>query len=339
MSLPAARKILVTEVAGLGDNVHLLPALWLVRRTYPDADLHVLGAANSCGIFRLTPWVDRVWGYPWNPRPPLLEHVRWGLRLRREQFDLTINFSGSDRTTTLMALAGAPERWGRRPHDGGMRGFALFHSRVLEHPFYEEPMYVQKWALLRGLGFGGSERPEYHVTIRGEWLAEAGMAPGDAGHYLHVSPYASAARKELAEPQMADLLDALHREHPHLRLVLSCGPTGRERDALERLLGRLATPPWRVFAGTLDIPQLAAVIQGAALHLSPDTGSFHLAQLAGTPYVVWYRKHGGEREWVEPTQRNRVLYSDQGDERAMSGVDNASVLGAVRQLLAADATA
>src|SRR5436853_7161362 len=83
----AQRKLLVIELAGLGDNVHLLPALWLVRRQWPGAELHVMVNANVASLFKLTPWVDRLWSYPTAPKPGVRENLRWANALRREHFD------------------------------------------------------------------------------------------------------------------------------------------------------------------------------------------------------------------------------------------------------------
>jgi len=335
MTLPAARKILVMEVAGLGDNVHLLPALWLARRAWPDAQLHVCAAQGTSELFRLTPWVDRVWSYPWNPRPGLGAHLAFGRQLRNERYDLVVNFSGSDRTTLLARQTGAPERWGRRPHDGGMAGFGWFYTRVLEHPFYAEPMFRQKWRCLRDQGLPAGEAPEFHVTIPAELRRRAGIEPADEGRYIHVSPFTTADRRELSPAQLGELIAGLQREFPQHRLVVSCAPTGRERGKLARLLAGLATPPWKVFAGTLDIPALAAVLERAALNLCGDTGSLHLSLMTGTPAVAWFRKHvrDAEREWIPPGSRYRVLVSDQGSDAALAGIDTAALLGAARELI------
>ena len=325
MTLPAAKKILVMEVAGLGDNVHLLPALWLVRRSYPDAQLYVLAATGTSGLFKLTPWVDKAWSYPWNPRPSFAEHLRWGFKLRAERYDFVINFSGSDRTTLLARMSGAPERWGRRPHDGGMLGFGAFYTRVLEHPFYSIPMFQQKFNCLVAEGFTGSAAPEFHAEV---------AAPAERG-YLHVSPCTTAARRELPVAQLAELLNTLCREFPSRKLVLSCAPAPREREKLAALVPLLATKPWQVHAGTLDIPGLAALIKGAALHLCGDTGALHLALMTGTRAVAWFRKHAhdAEHEWIPPGPDYRVLVSDTGTEDALGGIANDNLLAAARELL------
>jgi ADP-heptose:LPS heptosyltransferase len=315
------------EVAGLGDNVHLLPALWLARRTYPDAQLHVLAASGAASLFKLTPWVDRVWSYPWNPRPSMLEQLRWGMTLRAQRYDLVINFSGSDRTTLLAGMSGAPQRWGRRPHDGGMIGFGMFYTRVLEQPFYTRPMFMQKFDCLAAQGFSGCTAPEFHIEL---------AAPAETG-YIHVSPCTTAPRRELPLAQLAELLNTLSREFPERRLVLSCAPEPRERERLAALLPLLAVPPWQVHAGTLDIPGLASLIKGAALHLCGDTGALHLALMTGTPAVAWFRKHAhdAEREWIPPGPRYRVRVSNEGSEEALGGISTGALLDDARELLRA----
>jgi len=78
---------LVMELAGLGDNVHLLPALWLVRRQWPEAKLHLMVNAHVASLFKLTPWVDRLWAYPSSPKPGPAGSLRWSSNLRAERFD------------------------------------------------------------------------------------------------------------------------------------------------------------------------------------------------------------------------------------------------------------
>ena len=45
----------------------------------------------------------------------------------------------------------------------------------------------------------------------------------------------------------------------------------------------LPQKPWRVFAGQLNLTQLAAVIQHSALHFCGDTGTLHLAAMTKHP--------------------------------------------------------
>src|SRR5207244_4818997 len=114
----AQRKLLVMELAGLGDNVHLLPALWLVRRQWPDAELHVMIYAHIASLFKLTPWVDRVWPYPNAPKADFGENLRWARALRRERFDCLFNTTGYDRASLMNWVICSSLHIGRRTVDG-----------------------------------------------------------------------------------------------------------------------------------------------------------------------------------------------------------------------------
>ena len=336
MSVPAAaQRVLVIELAGLGDNVHLLPALWLVRRQWPDAQLHVMANAHVANLFRLTPWVDRVWEYPSNPKPGLAENLRWTADLRREKFDVVINTTGSDRSSMISWATRAKVRIGRRPADGGPPGWRLLFTQVMEHPHYQEPMYVQKWNCLRAVGIGqAGARPEFHVTIDPGLRRAAGIDAGDEGRYIHVSPFTTADERELPGAQVAEIITGLRAAHPGLRIAVSCAGNDRERSKLQRLLLLLRERPWRVFAGTLEVDALAAVIEKSALSLSGDTGSLHLSMMSAAPAVAWFRAHKGEREWIPQGSQYRVLVSEGGERDSLHGIDTAEVLRAAGEVLA-----
>lgn len=117
----AARKVVVVDLGFLGDSVQLVPALWEIRRHYPEAELHTLSAPVGAEALRLAPCVDRAWAFPLgSPSPPWWRH--WDLiwALRRQRFELALNLSGADRSIFLTALTGA--RW-RLAHSGGRQHF------------------------------------------------------------------------------------------------------------------------------------------------------------------------------------------------------------------------
>jgi len=328
------RKVLVMELAGLGDNVHLLPALWLVRRRWPDAQLNVMVNAHVASLFKLTPWVDRVWSYPSAPKPDLVENLRWARALRRERFDCVVNTSGSDRSSLLTWATRARLRIGRRPADGGPPGWRWLFTRVVDIPHYLEPMYMQKWRCLRQAGFrAGGDAPEFHVTIDPALRRNAGIGTEDEGRYIHISPFTTSQARELPRQQMAALIGGLRDAHPSLRIVLSCADNARERGQMNELLPRLREPPWRVYAGTLDVTGLAAIIETCALNLSGDTGSLHLAMMTQAPAVAWFRAHKGQNEWIPLAPQYRVLIAEGGAPDSLHGIATDALLAATTEIL------
>ncbi len=87
-----AKKVMVLDLGFLGDTVHLLPALWVIRQGYPGAELHVAVASHVVSFLDCAPWINRVWGYMRFPRHATLrENIGMVGQLRREKFDLVID--------------------------------------------------------------------------------------------------------------------------------------------------------------------------------------------------------------------------------------------------------
>src|SRR5271169_2685250 len=156
---------MVLDLGFLGDTVHLLPALWMIRQAYPQAELHAAVSEHIKSFLACAPWVNRVWGYMRYPRHATLrENWQMICDLRREEFDVVINLNGSDRSSWLTLLSGARERLGRIPDDGGPLFWRRMFTAHIECPRTPEPVYLQKCRCLAKAGFPFTQ-PEFHVEI------------------------------------------------------------------------------------------------------------------------------------------------------------------------------
>lgn len=326
-----AKKIMVLDLGFLGDTVHLLPALWMVRQAYPRAELHVTVATHIVSFMDCAPWVDRVWGYMRYPRHATLrENLDMVRRLRREKFDALINLNGSDRSSWLTFFSGARERLGRMPDDGGPPFWKFMFTAYVRHLFGAEPVYLQRCRCLEKAGFPFT-RPEFHVELPPENLRPAEITEADQGTYFHFSPFTTADYKELSPDQLAELMAALAKNFPGKRIVLSCAPTPREKAKMEKLLPLLPQKPWRVFAGNLNLTQIATVIKYSALHFCGDTGTLHLAVMTETPVVTWFWPNPGIRAWVPASEKCQVLPgSNPPDATFLAGVATDALVQAAR---------
>jgi len=330
----AAKKVMVLDLGFLGDTVHLLPALWMVRQAYPHAELHVTVSAQVVSFMECTPWVDRVWGYMRYPRHATLhENIQFITALRREKFDVLINLNGSDRSSWLTFFSGALERLGRLPKNGGPPFWRRMFTAHVEQRFGEEPMYLQRCRCLEKAGFPFTQ-PEFHVEIVSEHLQAAQMEAADAGTYFHISPFTTADYKELSPAQLAELMAALRVEFPEKRLVLSCAPTEREQAKMVELLALLPEKPWRVFAGNLNLIQIAAVMRHGAAQFCGDTGPLHLAAMTGTPIVAWFWPNPGLREWVPAGDKYCVLVgTNEPGARYLGKIPTSEIVRAAHRVL------
>ena len=331
-----ATKVMVLDLGFLGDTVHLLPALWIVRQAYPKAELHAVVAEHVLSLMACVPWVDRAWGYPRFPKhATLFQNLRMVARLRKERFDVLINLNGSDRSSWLTFLSGAPARLGRRPRDGGPPFWDRMFTDFVQYNSATEPVFVQRCRCLEEAGFTFTQA-EFHAQIDPVLLQAAGIMMADAGTYIHLSPFTTADKKELSPGQIDELIEVLGIRFPEKRWVLSGAPTERERGKMATLVARLRRKPWRVFDGGLNLVELAAVIKHSAVHLCGDTGTLHLALMTGTPTVSWFRSGPGTQVWIPAGDLHRTIFGTAGEEgTALQGVKTDDLATAVAKVLAA----
>ena len=309
-----ARRVMLLDLGFLGDSIHLLPALRVLRQAYPEAELHVMVSEHVTKIMEVAPWVDKVWGYPRFPRGPKwyqdFGRIR---RLRAANFDAVINLNGSDRSSILTGLSGARWRLGRRPEDGGPAFWSTMFTHIVEHPYKTELISTQRWHCLKKAGFPGAQ-PEVHPEIPEAARRSVREKADGAGGWIHISPFTTEDYKELPPGQIAEVLDQLHRRFPGEKIILTCSGHVREQTKMFALLAALNFQPWRVFAGELDLLELAALLQSSRLHLGGDSGGLHVAWMTGVPTVTWFRRYDGLPDWQPVGDRYRSVIGERTSE-------------------------
>ena len=55
------KNILIIKMSSLGDIIHALPALYALRRTYPDAIITWAVHEAFAGILPGKPWIDEIY--------------------------------------------------------------------------------------------------------------------------------------------------------------------------------------------------------------------------------------------------------------------------------------
>jgi ADP-heptose:LPS heptosyltransferase len=327
-----ARRVMLLDLGFLGDSIHLLPALWTLRHAYPEAELHVMVSDHVTRVMEVAPWVDKVWGYPRYPKgPKWYQDFGRMKRLRDANFDVVINLNGSDRSSILTGLSGARWRLGRRPQDGGPSFWPLMFTQIVEVPYHSKLIADQRWECLKLAGFPG-EKPEFTIEIPTAKQASAVAKAGGERGWIHVSPFTTEDYKELPTPQLAEFLNELNRRFASYKIILSCSGSDREKAKMAALLPKLDFKPWRVFSGDLDLLELAALIQRAAIHLGGDSGGLHVAWMTGVPTVTWFREYDGRADWQPVGEHHRSLLGERQDH-GITGISTEGLLAAVDEML------
>jgi lipopolysaccharide heptosyltransferase II len=168
----------------------------------------------------------------------------------------------------------------------------------------------------------------------------------ERGRWIAVHPGGTAPARRYPADLLAEVCATLANTHG-LTLAFTGDPD--DRELVEQVRQRSKAPS-ASFAGRLDLAELAALLESAAVLLCGNTGPAHLAAALGTPVVDLYALTNPQHTpWQVPT---RVLFHDvpcrwcyssvcpEGHHRCLRGVAPEQVTRAVIDLLqrpAADA--
>ena len=119
------KRILVIKLGSLGDVILAGPSLRMLRKKFPTAHLSLLVDSRFSSAVSHCPYLNEILPMDRTKLRSWLGLVRLAKRLRREAFDLSIDFQNTKWTHLLAFWAAIPERYGFR------RGF---FGRFLTHP-------------------------------------------------------------------------------------------------------------------------------------------------------------------------------------------------------------
>ena len=217
-------------------------------------------------------------------------------RLRREHYDLAIDFHGGPRSSLFTWLSGASRRIG---YDVAGRGW-MYTTRV-PRPRALRPRHsvVSQWDVLLPLGIAPpnpeSDATEMPVNAAAaaavaRRLADAGIDAGAPIVVVHVS--AGNPFRRWPSASFVELVCRLAATDPKRRIILTSGPSdaGAASAIASRARARLSLHERAaiVECGEFDLPQLRVLVDRAALYIGGDSGPLHIAGTTGVPVVGLY---------------------------------------------------
>ncbi|HAR42214.1 MAG TPA: hypothetical protein DCS07_06230, partial [Bdellovibrionales bacterium] len=145
------KKILAIKIRAMGDTVLLTAPLAELRRAYPDAEIHVLVDRCWAPLLEHSPVANRIWGL--ERRATRLGRLQTlsslARQLRRERFDLVINFHASTSSAFLSRATGAQVR---SIHFHGLKDPNLFSTVLVPGKGQVKPVIERDMDALRALG-------------------------------------------------------------------------------------------------------------------------------------------------------------------------------------------
>ena len=286
-------KILILKPSSLGDVIHALPVLRLLKLHFRDSDIFwwidsalaplIEGDPDLAGIVRFE---RKRWGKPkhW---PEMIQSIRW---LRAQNFDLVIDLQCLARSGVFAWLARGKCLVGLDEVREGARGF--YDLAVPRKDFFT---HAVDWYLsvLPALGVPVHknfswlpERKEIADDVERKWIAQPStfhLPPST--RLILLQPSARWKNKRWPATHFAELVRALLQQFPHARFAVL---GSREDRPLGETICAVAPEKTLNLCGKTSLPEMIEWVRRCDLLITNDTGPMHVAAALGKPLVALF---------------------------------------------------
>jgi len=287
---PQIERILLLRLERIGDLLMVLEAIADVRAAWPDATIDLATGSWNESLARLVPGISHVHvvDVPWLSRgerptswPVILQAAR---RWREHRYDLMVNFEPDIRSNFLGWLSGAPIRAGYASGGGGPLLTRVGRYDPTRHVAGNARALVSEAAAGRAptvhsvhahrLKVGATEqaRVDDRLASLARPLIGLHVSGGRESKQWHLDRFAAAAARVAAATSGTIVLTGASSDQPLVDAVAS----------------QLTAHPVVSMAGTVSLPETAALMQRLGVLITGDTGPMHLAAAVGAPVVALF---------------------------------------------------
>lgn len=298
------QRILIIRLSAIGDVVHTLPSLEVIRAEFPEARIGWIVEELSAPLLEGHPAIDQLYVIPkrrWRGRWAKVwrsEVMPFFRRVRADGWDTAIDFQGLSKSGLVAWASGAKTRIGYGDRDGREINKWFTNRKIV--PRADKPHVVERnLSLLTGLDIALPEKPVYgHIPLREEELDAAGKFYTEWGvdpsrEVVALNPGAGWKSKRWPREHFIATAERLWHESK-LKPLVVWGPKEEPvRDAIIEALRKKdidARP-----APPTGLRELAALVRDAALFIGGDTGPTHMAAMQGVRTVGVFGASDAER--------------------------------------------
>ncbi len=334
-----AKRVLVVRNDRLGDMILTTPVFDLLHALAPGVEVDVLASPRNATLLEGDERVSRVlvddgtWSSLWRLRP----------QLRARQYDAVFSLIPGRSIRGGWTAAAAAHTHTHRVSTWRPKRYHGFFTRVVRLPHSLMSAHVARqmsYVVRAAFGPVGQDNAEasaleapvrLHVPDAARRLVEQFLTANAIERFVAVNLRSAAAARSWSATEAMTTLTRLLAMYPTLHAVLVPSPA----DAAEADEVRVAVRSARVLVFDPQAPllTLAALVERAAVMITPDTMTLHLAVATGRPVLSLHTTTDGNVPdlWKAVGVPSRALVAPCG--RPVSAIDATVVIEGFAQLV------
>lgn len=276
------KRILVAEIAGIGDVVCSTSLFQALREQYPEATIDLIVDPIAKGLAPLLPMVNRVRLFSYPEQRGLKGRLK--LSYLAAHYDTAICLIPSAAQLTAFCWGTVPRRLAVLPGNlnTSYQSLAPLMTGIEAH---SEGSYfpATQFELCKHI-LPGHLIPQKALTVCAQ---EALPLPADI-EWVGLLVSSGRALKRLSEPQLASIIEGVlqHAEiKPGVVLFGGSGDVAQANDVLALLAETRASTNVVNTVGQYGLAQLPGLLQQLKLFIGVDSGVTHMADALGVPIV------------------------------------------------------
>ncbi len=292
------KKILIVKPSSLGDVVHSMPFLYVVKDAFPKAEIHWLIAKGLEGLLEDHPMVKRLWIInkdQWKNLKKIKntasEFRNLFKKLRDESYDIAIDLQGLLRSGLLTYATRSPLRIGFKE---AREASNLFYTHKIKGG--KEVHAVDRYLKIASAIGCETEDISFPMPLikESDKLKKLKEYVED---YAVIVPGARWKTKKWPPNRFGELASILDIK------TLIVGSTSD--IGISKLIENESNGKALSIAGDTNIKELISIIRNARYVISNDSGPMHIAAAFGTPVVAIFGPTNPVR--TGPYGRNHII--------------------------------
>ncbi|WP_250645540.1 glycosyltransferase family 9 protein [Salidesulfovibrio onnuriiensis] len=283
------------------------PCIRLLHERFPDAELHFLTERKCTPVLENNPLLSKVWVI--DKAAGLSGMLSLYSGIRRENYDLVVDFQQLIRLKLGVFLSGAPIRLTYKPK---------WYNRLFYNLYGNEGKGYASKAKAGVLGPLGVEwdgqRPELFLTeLEKAWARDylSSLGVGADAFLLTIDATHRRITRKWPEEYYAKLIRMVAEKYPQVRMLMLYGPG--EKDVVDNIVAQAGNPSQcLVPQDQTTLRQMAAILERANGHFGNCSSPRHFAVAVGTRSLIIQgsNKPGG---WTFPSEDHAYIRNEHGN--------------------------
>jgi ADP-heptose:LPS heptosyltransferase len=280
-------KILAIRFGRVGDVILVLNVLRIIKEHDRKNNITFLTDTKMIPILKNDPDIDKIvaWDrnkwkkYKFNAVKEILKNI---ILLRKEKFDVVIDFQNFFETGLLSFLVNAKKRIGFE-----RKYFYNTSLKKIEGIRHDIVPFIK---LVEAIGIKGKiEKLKVYTDENDKKFVESFLEKNNIKRkeVIGINPCASVYYKRYPEELFATLADKIYFEYK-LKSIIFYGPN--EYEIAKNVARKMKTTP--IISPPTNLSQLAEMIKVCKIFITNDSGPMHIASCVDVPILaIFFKEH------------------------------------------------